>query len=182
MSNAKWNIDPTHSEIQFKVKHLMITTVTGRFNSFNATVETEGDDFTTAKINFAADIDSINTNNEQRDGHLKTNDFFDAANHPQITFVGTGMDKVSDDTYKLHGDFSMRGVTKPITLDVEFAGLTKDPWGNERAGFELKGVVNRKDYGVNYNAALEGGGLLLSEDVKIIAEVQFVKEAATVAA
>src|SRR3977135_1289164 len=134
MSTTKWALDPTHSELQFKVKHLMISTVSGQFNQFNGTAETKGNDFATAKIDFTAEIDSISTNNEQRDAHLKNIDFFDAPNHPQLTFKGEKLEKVSDDEYKLHGTLTMRGTSKRVKLDVEFGGITQDPWGNTRAG------------------------------------------------
>ncbi len=171
-----WAIDPTHSEIQFKVKHLMISTVTGQFNKFNATVETEGDDFTTAKVHFTADIDSISTNNEQRDGHLKTGDFFDAALHPQLIFEGKTLEKLSEENYKLYGTLTMRGTAKEIILDVEFGGMTNDPWGKTRVGFSLSGKINRKDFGVSFSMVSETGGILLGEEVKLIANAEFVKQ------
>src|SRR5271154_6924015 len=167
MKVTTWALDPTHSEIQFKVKHLMISTVTGQFNKFNATVETDGDDFTTAKVHFTADINSISTNNEQRDAHLKTGDFFDAESHPQLTFEGDRLEKLDDENYKLHGTLTMRGTPKKITLDVEFGGMTQDPWGKTRVGFSLSGKINRKDYGVSFSMVSETGGILLGEEVKL---------------
>lgn len=178
MSTTKWVLDPTHSELQFKVKHLMISTVTGQFNKFSGSVETEGNDFTTAKIDFEAAVNSISTNNEQRDAHLKTNDFFDADNYPQLTFKGEKLEKITDDEYKLQGTLTMRGTSKKVNLDVEFGGITQDPWGNTRAGFTIAGKINRKDFGVSFGAVTEGGGLLLGDEVKIIANAQFVKQAA----
>jgi polyisoprenoid-binding protein YceI len=177
MSTTKWALDPTHSELQFKVKHLMISTVTGQFNKFSGTVETKGDDFTTAKIDFAAEIDSISTNNEQRDAHLKNGDFFDATNHPQLTFKSENLEKISDDEYKLQGTLTMRGTSKKVILNVEFGGITQDPWGNTRAGFTITGKINRQDFGVSFGAVTETGGLLLGDEVKLIANVQFVKQA-----
>ncbi len=177
MSTTKWALDPTHSELQFKVKHLMISTVTGQFNKFSGTVETKEDDFTTAKIDFAAEIDSISTNNEQRDAHLKNGDFFDAASHPQLTFKSEKLEKITADEYKLHGTLTMRGTSKKINLDVEFGGVTVDPWGNTRAGFTITGKINRQDFGVSFGAVTETGGLLLGDEVKIIANAQFVKQA-----
>ncbi len=177
METKTWSIDPTHSEIQFKVKHLLISTVTGQFNRFNATVETSEDNFATAKIHFTADVDSISTNNEQRDAHLKNGDFFDAENHPQLIFEGEKMEKTGDDTYKLHGTLTMRGSSKKETFDVDFGGVTKDPWGNQRAGFSISGKINRNDYGVSFGMVSETGGVLLGEEVKIIANVQVVKQA-----
>ena len=179
MTTTKWVLDPTHSELQFKVKHLMISTVTGQFNQFNGSVETYGEDFTTAKIDFAADINSISTNNEQRDAHLKNGDFFDADNHPQLTFKSEKLEKITDDEYKLQGTLTMRGISKKINLDVEFGGITKDPWGNTRAGFTITGKINRQDFGVSFGAVTETGGLLLGNDVKVIANTQFVKQAVT---
>jgi polyisoprenoid-binding protein YceI len=175
MASVKWNLDPTHSELGFKVRHLMITNVSGSFGSFSADVETEEEDFTTAKVNFSADVATINTGNEQRDGHLKSADFFDAENHPKLTFEGTKMEKVSGNDYKLHGNLSIRGTVKPATFDVEFGGIGKDPWGNTKAGFSLNGKINRNDWGLTWNAPIEAGGMLVSEDVKIHAEVQFAK-------
>ena len=177
MTTTKWILDSTHSEIQFKVKHLMISSVTGQFNQFKATVETDGEDFTTAKVHFEADIDSISTNNEQRDVHLKANDFFDAEKHPQLFFESRKMEKVAEDAYKLDGTLTMRGISKTVTFNVAFGGKTTDPWGNTRIGFELTGKINRKDFGVSFSMVSETGGILLGEDVRIFANVQFVKQA-----
>ncbi len=177
MSTTKWAIDATHSEVQFKVKHLMISNVTGFFKKFEGTVETEGDDFTTAKIHFSADVDSINTNNEQRDGHLKTGDFFDATAHPQIKFESTKLEKVSIENYKLHGNFNIKGVSKPVVLDVEFGGIAKDPYNNTRAGFTINGKINRQDFGVSFNGPTESGGLLLGNDINLHSNIEFIKQA-----
>jgi polyisoprenoid-binding protein YceI len=155
----------------------MISTVTGQFKQFSGTIETQGEDFTTAKIDFAAEINSISTNNEQRDAHLKNGDFFDAAKHPQLIFKSEKLDKTTDDEYKLHGTLTMRGTSKKVILDVEFGGITKDPWGNTRAGFTITGKINRQDFGVSFGAVTETGGLLLGDEVKIIANAQFVKQA-----
>jgi polyisoprenoid-binding protein YceI len=182
MANKTWALDPTHSELQFKIKHLMISTVTGQFNQFKATVETENDDFTKAKIHFEAAVDSISTNNEQRDAHLKNGDFFDAEKYPSIIFESEKMEKTGDDEYKLHGTLTMRGISKEILLNVEFGGITKDPWGNTRTGFSVTGKINRQDFGVSFGAVTETGGLLLADEVKINANVQFVKEAVAQAA
>ena len=176
MATTKWALDPTHSEIQFKVKHLMISTVTGQFNQFNGTVETRGDDFTTAKINFTADVSSISTNNEQRDAHLKNSDFFDAENHQQLIFESDKLQKIDDENFKLHGTLTMRGTSKNVILDVEFGGLAQDPWGNTRVGFNVTGKINRQDYGISFGAVTETGGLLLGDEVKIIANAEFIKQ------
>jgi polyisoprenoid-binding protein YceI len=179
MTTTKWALDPTHSELQFKVKHLMISTVTGQFKEFNATVETEDNDFSSATIDFTADVNSIFTNNEQRDAHLKNSDFFDATNHPQLTFKSEKLEKISDDEYTLYGTLTMRGNSKKVKFHVEFGGIATDPWGNTRAGFTVTGKVNRQDFGVSFGAVTEAGGLLLDNEVKIIASTQFVKQAVT---
>lgn len=182
MATKNWVLDASHSDIQFKVKHLMITTVTGSFTQFSGSVTTEDDDITTAKVHFTADINSISTNNEHRDAHLRNNDFFDADNHPTLTFEGDRLEKINDEDYKLHGTLTMRGVSQPVVLDVEFGGIITDPWGNTRAGYTVTGKINRLDYGVSFGAVSETGAVLLSHDVKIIASVQFVAQAATAAA
>jgi polyisoprenoid-binding protein YceI len=177
MATTTWVIDPAHSEVQFKVKHMMITTVTGQLTSFESTVEADSDDFTNAKVHFSADMNSITTNNEQRDGHLKSADFFDLENNPKLTFESTGFEKAGGDKFKLTGDLTIRGISKPVTLDVEFGGINKDPWGNLKAGFTVTGKINRKDWGLNWNAALESGGVLVSDEVRINCDVQFSKQA-----
>ncbi|WP_347158101.1 YceI family protein [Pontibacter chitinilyticus] len=177
MANTKWKIDPTHSEVQFKVKHLMITTVTGYFQKFDLEVETEGDDFDTASnIVFTADIDSINTNNEQRDTHLKSPDFFDAQNHDKLKFVGKSYEKTGDDEGKLHGELTIRETTKPITVNVEFGGIVVDPYGQTKAGFTVSGKINRKDFGLTWDAVTEAGSVVVSNEVKLQAEIQLVKQ------
>ena len=176
MSTTKWVLDPAHSEIQFKVKHLLISTVSGDSKKFEASAETEGDDFTTAKVQFSADIDSISINNEQRDAHLKNGDFFDAENHPKLSFVSDKLVKVDDDVYELHGQLTMRGVTKDVTLKAEFGGSTTDPWGNTRVGFEISGKIDRTDFGVSFGMISETGGLLLGNEVKLFANTEFVKQ------
>lgn len=176
-TGVKWTIDPAHSEIQFKVKHMMISTVTGSFGKFGADIEANGDDLSTAKIRFHADVESITTGNGQRDGHLKSTDFFSGEKHPQITFVSTGSKSVDrDGSWTLLGDLSMNGITKPVQLDVEWGGVMKDPYGNTKAGVSIHGKVNRKDWGINWNAALEAGGVMVSDEVRIACEVQLVKQ------
>ena len=182
MANQTWSLDPTHSELQFRIKHLMISTVTGQFNQFKATIETEGDDFANVNVHFEATVESISTNNEQRDAHLKNGDFFDAIKYPLITFESEKMEKISEEEYKLHGTLTIRGVSKKIILEAGFGGITKDPWGNTRTGFSVSGKINRQDFGMSFGAVSETGGLLLGDDVKIIANVQFVKEAVAIAA
>lgn len=177
METTKWVIDPAHSEIQFKVKHMMITTVTGSFKEFRSEVETKGEDFATAKVTFEANTTSIFTNAEQRDAHLRSADFFDADNFPVMSFVSSRLEKIDDESWQLNGDLTIRGVTNPVRLDVEFGGVGKDPWGNTKAGFSLNGKINRKDWGLNWNAALEAGGVLVSDDVRIFCEIQYSKQA-----
>jgi polyisoprenoid-binding protein YceI len=173
---ATWKIDPSHSEIGFKVKHLVISTVSGKFTSFDATVEAEKEDFSDASIRFSADVDSINTANGQRDAHLKSADFFDAANHPRLTFASTAVKKTGDHTYKVTGDLTIRGNTKSIDLNVEFGGIQKDFSGNDVAGFELTGKLKRLEYGLHWNALTEAGGIVVSDEVRIVANVELVKQ------
>ena len=173
----QWKLDPVHSEILFKVKHLMITTVTGHFNTVDLEVVTETDDFTTASsIRFTADVNSISTNNEQRDTHLKSDDFFNAAAHPQVLFVGKKYEASGEDA-KLHGDLTIRDVTKPVTLNVEFGGIVVDPYGQTKAGFTVTGKISRKEYGLTWNAVTEAGSVVVSDEIKINAEIQLVKQA-----
>lgn len=170
-----WVIDPTHSEIQFKVKHLVISTVTGSFKTFEGTVESETEDFEGAKVSFSADIDSIDTNQEQRDGHLKSADFFDSEKYPKLTFTGTLASK-GDDSYSLAGDLTVKGITKPFTFAVDFGGSMTDFYGQNKAGFEITGKLNRKEFGLEWSAVTEAGGVVVGDEVKLIANVQVVKQ------
>lgn len=174
MKTTKWVIDTAHSEITFKVKHLMISNVKGEFKTFQANID--GEDFTTSTISANIEASSIATNNNDRDTHLKSPDFFEVENYPEITFTSTSIKKVDDDEFKLVGDLTIKGNTKEITLDVEFGGFMKDPYGNEKAGFSINGKLNRKDFGLNWNAALEAGGVMVGNEIKINAEVQFIKQ------
>lgn len=172
-----WKLDPTHSEIQFKVKHLMITTVTGYFKSFDLEVVTETDDFTTAsKIEFTADVNSIDTNNQQRDTHLKSSDFFDAEAHGELKFVGKNY-QADGDEGSLEGDLTIRGVTKPVTVIVEYGGTVVDPYGQTKAGFTISGKISRKEFGLVWNAVTEAGQVVVSDDIRIHCEIQLVKQA-----
>jgi polyisoprenoid-binding protein YceI len=177
MATVKWTMDPTHSEVQFKVRHLMISNVTGIFPKFDVQVETQDLDFMTAKAKFTADTTVVTTNNEQRDQHLRSADFFDSAKFPSLSFVATKYEKVDNDSYELYGDLTIRDVTKNVKLDVEFGGVITDPWGNTRAGFTINGKINRKDYGLLWNAVTETGGLVAGNDVKIHVEVELIKQA-----
>lgn len=174
LTATKWGIDTTHTEVQFKVKHLVIATVTGFFKKFSGQVETDRDDFDGAKVTFSLDINSIDTNQADRDAHLKSPDFFAAAEYPTGNFSGT-LRKVSGNDYQLAGNLSLRGTTKPVTLTVEFGGIMVDPWGNTKAGFEINGKINRKDFGLNWNAVTEAGGMVVSEEVKLHINAEIVK-------
>jgi polyisoprenoid-binding protein YceI len=171
-----WKIDPAHSEIQFKVKHLMITTVTGYFRKFDCEVISETEDFnSTTSIKFTADIDSIETNNEQRDTHLKSEDFFNAEKYDQVIFVGTRYDALNNSA-TLYGNLTIRGITKPVKLDVEFGGTVVDPYGQKKAGFTINGRISRKEFELKWNAVTEAGSVVVSDEVKVHAEVQMVKQ------
>jgi polyisoprenoid-binding protein YceI len=169
-------VDKSHSKVQFSVTHLVITDVVGQFKNYDVKVETNGDDFTDAKIEFTADVNSINTENEGRDKHLKSDDFFNAEKFPKITFIGKSMKKVGEGKYKLTGDFTIRDVTKTITLDVLFRGIVKDPWGNTKAGFKVTGEVNRFDYNLKWNNLLETGGAVVGKEVSIIVDLELNKQ------
>jgi polyisoprenoid-binding protein YceI len=173
---ATWKIDASHSEITFKVKHLVISTVSGKFNEFDATVEAEKDDFSDAQVSFSAKIDSISTGNEQRDGHLKSADFFDAAGHPELSFKSTALKHISGSDYELTGDLTIRGTTKPVTLKAEFGGIQNDFYGNTVAGFELTGKINRQEFGLTWSAVTEAGGVVVSDDVKLAVNVELIKQ------
>ncbi|GAB3927318.1 YceI family protein [Mucilaginibacter myungsuensis] len=166
-----------HSEVQFKVKHLVISTVTGFFKSFEGSFETESEDFSDAKIQFSLDVDSIDTNQEARDGHLKSAEFFDAEQFPKISFVSTSFTKTGEDTYALAGDLTIKDVTKPVTLAVEHGGVAGDFYGNTKAGFEITGKVNRKEFGLTWDGVTEAGSVVVGEDIKLIINVQFAKQA-----
>ncbi|MGI8950097.1 MAG: YceI family protein [Chitinophagaceae bacterium] len=173
---ATYKIDPAHSEVGFKIKHLMIASVSGSIKKFDATMESEKSNFSDASVTFEADADSVTTGQEQRDAHLKNDDFFNVEQYPKITFKSTGLKKISDDEYKLTGNLTIRDVTKPIELKVTYNGNIKDPWGFERAGFEIEGKINRQDYNLKWNALTETGGFVVGSDVKIHANAEMVKQ------
>ena len=176
MAKTKWSLDPLHSELGFKIRHLMISNVSGNFNKFDIDVETDNDDFENAKINVGIDVDSINTNNEQRDTHLRNADFFETGKYPKVEFRSTKIKRNGADEFELQGDLTIKGITRPVQLSLEYSGLAKDPWGNLKAGFTLTGKINRKDFGINFNAPMETGGVMLGEDIKINGEIQLVKQ------
>jgi polyisoprenoid-binding protein YceI len=173
---ATWTIDPAHSEIGFKIKHLVISTVSGKFTSFEGKLEGDPEDFTQSQISFTADIDSINTGNEQRDGHLKSGDFFDAAKHPKLSFSSTAIVNKNGSDYKVTGDLTIRGTTKPITLNVDFGGIQNNMYGQTVAGFEITGKINRQEYGLTWSAVTEAGGIVVSDDVKLAIDAELVKQ------
>ena len=172
-----WVIDPLHSEVHFKVKHLVISTVTGSFGQYEGQVELVGDDFDGAKVSFSADISSISTGSEQRDGHLKSADFFDVEQFPKLTFVSTSMTKTGDDTYSLVGDLTLHGVTKPVTLKAEYGGQMQDFYGQTKAGFEINGTIKRKEFGLTWDGVTEAGGVVVSDDVRLVFNIQLTKQA-----
>lgn len=175
MTKIKWEFDPMHSELGFKIKHLMITNVSGSFKKFHVEVETRDDDFSTAQVKVKVDMNSIDTNNVQRDEHLRNSDFFEVDKYPELIFSSTRMERSDDENFILYGDLTMKGVTKPVQLNVEYNAISKDPWGGTRAGFVVTGKINRNDWGVSFNGAMEAGGLVLGEDVKLNSEIQLVK-------
>jgi len=177
IQKVAWAVDPIHSMVNFKVKHMMMTTVTGSFDKFSIEAETDGDDFTTGDVVFTAETASVNTGNESRDNHLRGEDFFYAEKFPELTFRPTKIEAVDNDgSYTIEGDLTIRDVTKAISLSAEFGGLVKDPWGNTRAGFTINGKINRKDWNLNWNVALEAGGILVSDEVRINCEIQLIRK------
>jgi polyisoprenoid-binding protein YceI len=175
--NTKWRVDPAHSEVQFKVKYLMLTTVTGYFRKFDLVVETEDEDFTQAKkIEFTTDASSIDTNSEQRDTHLRSADFFDTERFSQIRFEGKVLERAGEE-YNLTGDLTIRGVTKPVSVKVRYGGIVIDPYGQTKAGFEVEGKISRKEFGLVWNAMTEAGQVVVSDDIRLLCEIQLVKQA-----
>jgi len=176
VKTTKWVIDPMHSEVQFKVKHLVISTVTGSFKKFEGEVITEDDDFQDSEIDFSIAVSSVDTNQEARDKHLLGPDFFDAEKFPEIAFKSTGLKKIDDKDYKLTGDLTIKGVTKTVSFDVEFGGTAADFYGNVKAGFEIIGKINRKDFNLTWEGITDAGSIVLGEEIKLIVNAQFTKE------
>lgn len=177
MQKAVWALDVTHSEITFKVKHMMVTNVTGKFEDYSVTADIDEENFENSQVSFTAKTSSVNTGVADRDNHLRSADFFDSENHPEMTFTSTSFEKVDDESYRMTGNLNIRGTEKQVTLNVEIGGFGKDPWGNTKGGFTISGKINRKEWGLNWNAALEAGGVLVAEDVRINCEVQLMKQA-----
>ncbi len=181
MALEKFNFDPVHSHVAFSVRHLMISKVNGNFRVWSGTLVVDEADHSTSAVEVEIDAASIDTREPQRDDHLRSPDFLDAANYPKITFKSTRVEKVDDENFKVTGDFTVHGVTKPVVLDVEYLGRTKDPWGGERIGFTAKTSINRKDYGLNFNMVLEGGGVMVGDKVDITLDIEAVKDKAQAA-
>ncbi len=177
MAKSKWAVDTAHSSIDFTIRHMMIAKVKGTFHTFEAEIEADPEDLTTADVQFTVDVSSIDTRNSDRDAHLRSADFFDAEQHPKITFRSTRIVKTGDGEYDVTGDLTIRGVTRPETFSVTFEGSGKDPWGNEKVGFSAEGTIKRSDYGLTWNAALETGGVLIGDEVKVFLEIEASKQA-----
>jgi polyisoprenoid-binding protein YceI len=176
MASTTWNLDTAHSEVTFKVKHLVISTVSGKFKNFSSALSTEGDDFSSAKISFELESASLDTGMEMRDNHLRGDDFFNAEAFPKIIFTATAMRQVDGSEHEIDGHLTIRDVTKPITLKADFGGIAVDPYGQTKAGFEVEGKINRLDYGLTWNAMTEAGGAVVSNEVKFQANVQYIKQ------
>ena len=174
---TRWQIDQSHSNVKFAVTHMVVSEVEGAFKKFDGTIEYAESNLSDAKVSFTVDVNSVDTDNEKRDGHLKSDDFFNAEQFPKMTFKSTKIEKSGDDEYKLTGDLTIRDVTKSVELKVEYNGSTKDPWGQERMGFEVSGKINRKEYGLKWSAVTEAGGLVVADDVKLAMNVEMVKQA-----
>lgn len=172
-----WNLDLTHSEVSFKIRHMMISNVSGTFSESSATMSAANDDFSDAEISFSANVNSINTANEQRDEHLKSADFFDAAQFPSITFKSTQIEKKDAENFTLHGDLTIKGITRPVALAVEYTGTVVDPYGQTKAGFEMSGKISRNEFGLTWSAVTEAGGVVVGDDVKLHFSIQMVAAA-----
>ena len=176
METTKWTIDNMHSEIGFKVKHMMITNVSGNFGKFSGGLETEGHDFSKGKFEFSAEINSINTGVADRDGHLKSDDFFNAEKYPELTFKSNGVKQIANDELVIEGEMTIREVTKPIALSVELSDVVVDPYGQTKIGMAITGKIKRSDFGLKWNAITEAGSIVVSDDIKLNCDIQFVKQ------
>lgn len=173
---TKWNLDKMHSEVGFKVKHMMITNVSGSFGEIDANALTNGDDFGTATFGFSAAIDSINTGVSDRDAHLKSDDFFNAEQYPNLTFKSTGVTKKDDDNYIIVGEMTIRDITKPVELHAEFGGIAVDPYGQTKAGLTVSGKIKRSEFGLKWSAVTEAGSIVVGDEIKLNAELQLIKQ------
>ncbi|WHT39035.1 YceI family protein [Myroides odoratus] len=176
MKKSIWVLDPTHSEIGFKVKYMMFTNIAGKFTSIQAVIENENDNFETSTISFTAEANSIDTNNGDRDKHLRSAEFFDVENYPKLSFKSTKIEKNKEGEYTIHGDLTIKDQTQRIVLAAAYSGLMKDPWGNTKAGISLTGKINRKEFGLTWNSALETGGVLVGDDIQLMAEIQLIRK------
>ena len=176
MASTTWNLDAAHSEVTFKVKHLVISTVSGKFKNFSSTVNTEGDDFSSTNISFELESGSIDTGMEMRDTHLRSDDFFNAEAFPKISFVATAIRAIDGTEHEIDGKLTIRDISKPITLKVDFGGIAKDPYGQIKAGFEVEGKIKRSEFNLSWNALTEAGGAVVSDEVKFQANVQYIKQ------
>lgn len=174
-AQSKWSVDPSHSNVKFSVSHMVISEVEGSFNGFEGTLDAPGADFNNSAINFSVNVGSINTNSEQRDGHLKSADFFDVAKYPAMTFKSTSFKKTSGNNYKLEGNLTIKGVTKKVVFDVTYGGTVKDPYGNIKAGFKAKGSIKRMEYGLTWSALTEAGGMVVGDEVSIMFNIELAK-------
>lgn len=176
MAKSQWTIDPAHSSVEFSVKHMMIAKVKGSFHHFEANIAGDEHDLTSADIQFSIDLNSIDTRNNDRDNHLRSVDFFDVENNPSLTFTATAITKTDEGEYAITGDVSLHGITRSETFAATFEGAGKDPWGNEKVGFSAVGSLKRSNYGLTYNAALETGGVLIGDEVKISIDIEAVQQ------
>lgn len=176
MAKSKWAVDASHSSIDFSIRHMMIAKVKGTFHKFEADIDADPNDLTTADVFFRVDLSSIDTRNEDRDNHLRSADFFDVEKNPYMTFKSTSFTKTGEGEYKVTGDLSLHGVTREETFTVVFEGAGKDPWGNEKVGFSAQGTIKRSDYGLTWNAALETGGVLIGDEIKVSVEIEAAKQ------
>lgn len=172
---TKWNIDNMHSEIGFKVRHMMISNVRGSFANFSATVETEDEEFTSPSFSFSAKVDSIQTGVSDRDGHLISADFFDAANYPTLDFTSNSVEKIAEDKFAIHGNMTIKGKTLPVVLNAEYAGIVQDPYGQTKAGLTVEGKIKRSEFGLTWSAVTEAGKVVVGDDIHVTAELQFIK-------
>tara|TARA_R110001583_G_scaffold57654_12_gene172403 strand:+ start:1403 stop:1996 length:594 start_codon:yes stop_codon:yes gene_type:complete len=172
---TKWGFDKDHSKIQFDVAHMLISEVSGQFQEYEGTVVTSKEDFSDAKFDFSITVKSIDTDNEERDMHLRSADFFDVEKYPKITFKSKSMKKVGENQYELIGNLTLHGVTKEVILDIKYGGTIKDPYGNVKAGFKITGLINRTDFGLKYNSIMDTGGMMIGEEVTIICKIELIK-------
>jgi polyisoprenoid-binding protein YceI len=177
MTKANWAVDSAHSSIDFSIKHMMISKVKGSFHNFEAHIEADPGDLTTANLQFSVDLASIDTRNTDRDAHLRSADFFDVEQNPAMTFQSTKIISKGEDEYEVMGDFTLHKVTRAEKFSVTFEGAGKDPWGNDKVGFSALGSIKRSDYGLTYNAVLETGGVLIGDEIKVFIEIQALKQA-----